>query len=486
MSTALTLALCLAASPPAEELNTPRYEEALSCRPAAKPFFNRAWDALANVHLEEARSLFQAAVQLDPTCTLAWAHLGGLTPGEDGRRLLEGAIAGGRGLTEQERLQVLALAAQQRGDHEQALALIRSALIYDPLSYRLNFTLAQRAGLLHRWSEALPAALKATELEPRRGAGWNQLGYAYLGLGKPQQAVAALKRYAQVAPLEANAHDSLGDALLASHQLEAARAAYQRALDVSDGSFWVAGHGVATVCAIEGDWACARAAIDRARQAATKEDDRLRLLAWTAWSYLAEGETGDAHRAVDELEQDAVRLGLEHRVHEARLLRARLLLTQGKHREALNRLIVLGAQKFSSLDPEQRAVCEVKRLRGTIEAQVRLGRVLEAEKTLAKLQQLTANRARDPESLDALAHARGLIALQRKDVPAAIIAFNRCSEAFDACKLSLAQAQELAGDSAGAKQTRAKIRAANHRDPEYWWARTRAVDPPREQVERSR
>jgi hypothetical protein len=101
------------------------------------------------------------------------------------------------------------------------------------------------------------------------------------------------------------------------------------------------------------------------------------------------------------------------------------------------------------------------------------------------LQKLTAARQRDPECLDAVAHARGLIAMQRKDVPAAIIAFNRCSEAFDLCKLSLAKAQELAGDSDGARKTRAKIRAANHRDPEYWWARTKANEPPLPAARRS-
>src|SRR4051812_3165753 len=132
MSAAL-LVLCLAAAPRADE--TPKYEEALSCRPAAQPFFNRAWDSLSNLHLDEARELFATAVKLDPTCALAWAHLGALTPGADGKRLVQDALAGARGVTEQERLQVAALAAQQQGDDEQALQLTRSALIYDPLSY---------------------------------------------------------------------------------------------------------------------------------------------------------------------------------------------------------------------------------------------------------------------------------------------------------------------------------------------------------------
>jgi tetratricopeptide (TPR) repeat protein len=476
MSTALVM-LCLAAASPRTESREELTEEALSCRPAAKPFFNRAWDALANVHLEEARSLFRTTLEIDPACTLAWAHLGALTPGEEGQHILEGAIAGGRGITEQERLQVRALAAQQKGDHEQALAFTRSALMYDPLSYRLNFSLAQRAGALNRWTEMLPAALKATELQPDRGAGWNQLGYAYLGLGKNPQAVAALKRYAQVAPMEPNAHDSLGDAFLANNQLSEARAAYQRALDTSASTFWLASQGVATVCAIQGDWACAKSVIDQARKAATKEDDRLALQAWSAWTSLAEGNAAEAQGAVDQFDLDSARLGSQPRMFEARLLRGRMLNAEGKYREALNTLTVLGAQRFK-LENEKHAVLEAQRLRALIEAQTRLGRLRDAQASLERLQKLTEDRQRDPESLDAMAHARGMIALQSKDWPAAIIAFNRCSEAFDLCKLSLAEAQEKAGDSENARKTRAKIRAAHHRDPEYWWARTKAVDPP--------
>jgi tetratricopeptide (TPR) repeat protein len=159
MKTARAVALCalcssvvsFAGAPRLEEKYELKYEETLTCLPAAKPFFNRAWDALANVHTDEARELFTQTVAVDPTCTLAWAHLGALTTGPNGRRMVEDAIAGSSSLSEQERLQVLALAAQHRGDHEAALALIRSALIYDPRSYRLNFAVAQRAGVLRHW-----------------------------------------------------------------------------------------------------------------------------------------------------------------------------------------------------------------------------------------------------------------------------------------------------------------------------------------------
>lgn len=479
-------AFSLGASPRAQPNDAPKYEEKLSCLPVAGPFFHHAWDAEANGHLDEARMLFKQTVMLDPACTLAWAHLGALTPGENGRRMLEDAIAGSAAIKEQEKLQVRALAAQQRGDHEQALTLTRSALIYDPGSYWLNYAVAQRAGTLRRWSEMAPAALRATELAPDRGEAWNQLASAYLALEKQDLAVAALRRYAEVAPLESNANDALGDALLANNELEAARAAYQRAIDASGGTSWASHHGVATVCAIQGDWFCARASIEKARHSATRVEDRLELMQWTAWSYVADGQPGEAYRAVDELEQDAGRLGQELILAEARLLRARLFTTQGRFRDAMTGLIVLGPQKFPTLNAVQRRGIEARRLHGLIEARARVGNIQDAEKTLRQLRSLFAQRPDDLQGLDLMAHAQGLIWLQKKNAAGAVEAFSKCSTTFDACKLHLAEAQEAAGDTAEALRTRALVRMSHHRDPEYWWVRVRALEQRPESEPRAR
>lgn len=482
---ARVVALCAAcssavvlSSPP--DLAMKATETPLSCVSAARPFFTRAWEALSNVNLDDARELFAQTVAVDPTCTLAWAHLGALTPGANGRRMVDDAVASHGPITEVERLQVRALAAQHRGDHEQALSLLRSALVYAPRSYELNFEVAQRAGVLRLWAEMVPAAQRATELAPDRGAGWNLLGYAHVGLKQHPQAVAAFRHYAEVVPTQPNAYDSLGDALLANNQLEEAKAAYQRALDLSGGTFWASGHGVATVYALQRDWFAARAAIEKARRSAPQLDDRLQLMEWTAWSYLADDQPGEAYRALDELEQDARRVGLEARLADARLLRGRFLLTQRRYRDALTTFMVLGAQKFPTLNDGQRLAVDAARLHGMVEAQARLGNLSDAEKTLGLLRTRFEARPRDVQGLDAIAHGRGLIALQKKDPAQAISAFMQCSEAYDACRLHLAEAQEAAGDPAEASRTRALVRLANHRDPEYWWVAVRAQTPRKE------
>ena len=476
---ARVVALCAVCSSAVSLSGPPaKAEEAtLSCLPAAQPFFTRAWESLSNVHLDDARELFAQTVAVDPSCTLAWAHLGALTPGASGRKMVDDAVTSSISLPEVERLQVQALAAQHRGDNEQALSLFRSAREYAPRSYELNFSVAQRAGVMRLWADMVPYAQRATELAPERGAGWNLLGYAYVGLKQHGRAVEAFRHYAEVAPMEPNAHDSLGDALLANNQLDEARAAYQRALDSSGGSFWASGHGVATVAALQKDWFGARAAIEKARRSAPQLDDRLHLMEWTAWSYLADDQPAEAYRALDELEQDARRTGLEARWADARLVRGRFLLAQGRYRDALTHLIVLGAQKFPTLNDGQRLTIDAARLHGIVEAQARLGNVGDAEKTLGQLRALFEARPRDVQGLDAMAHARGIIALQRKDPAQAISAFMQCSEGYDACRLNLAEAQEAAGDPAEASRTRTLVSLANHRDPEYWWVHVRALSP---------
>src|SRR2546425_874170 len=66
----------------------------------------------------------------------------------------------------------------------------------------------------HKWTEAVGAMTRATAIDPRAGSAWNGLGYANLLQGRTDDAIAALKKFVEVAPNEPNAHDSLGEALL--------------------------------------------------------------------------------------------------------------------------------------------------------------------------------------------------------------------------------------------------------------------------------
>jgi tetratricopeptide (TPR) repeat protein len=82
------------------------------------------------------------------------------------------------------------------------------------------------AGLLRSARRANPAAVLVSEEE------LNQRGYERLQAGDKAGAVAILRLGVEAFPASANTHDSLGEALLASGEREAATAAYRRALEI--------------------------------------------------------------------------------------------------------------------------------------------------------------------------------------------------------------------------------------------------------------
>jgi len=76
-----------------------------------------------------------------------------------------------------------------------------------------------------------------------------------------------------------------------------------------------------------------------------------------------------------------------------------------------------------------------------------------------------------------VARARGLVAVAKKDFKVAVEHFSKCTDELDACELSLAEAQEKAGDAAAASKTRATLLAANHRDSGWWLVRGKLGAP---------
>ena len=79
------------------------------------------------------------------------------------------------------------------------------------------------------YRELLESDPEAPEISENR---LNGLGYRYLGQDRADDAVAVLSLYAALYPSSANAHDSLGEALMKSGRLDEALASYQRSLEL--------------------------------------------------------------------------------------------------------------------------------------------------------------------------------------------------------------------------------------------------------------
>jgi tetratricopeptide (TPR) repeat protein len=461
-----------AAPPPAAKVAVAEYP--LSCAAASKPLFSRAHEALFNAHADEARGLFKQLVAADPGCVMAKLFLGSLTPGAEGRAMVNEALGKTAGLTEVEKLLLQASDAQVKGDGAAALALDQKARDLAPNVYELNLYVASDASGLQRWDVAVAAARRATELNPKGGPGWNILGLAYVNQRALPEAVAALRKYVEVLPAEANAADSLGDALLANDQLDEAAAAYQKALDLSKGQFWMSWHGLATVKALRGDWDGARADLAKGTSAAAAPDEKAALGYWVAASWLAQGKLAEANKALDANEKELAAAKMDFTAALVPIWRGNAQLIAGKPADALKHFAAAEKVKTDSFLPTQRRALASRRLLGVILAQAASGRVAEAEKALPTLEALYKDAPTEPEGVDQLALARGAVALEKKDAKAAVASLSTCTAANDLCHLRLAEAQDKAGEGEAATQTRTALLKVNRRDPDYWWVRARA------------
>ena len=431
----------------------------------------RAWDALSNSRVEESRETLKRAIAADPKCTLARATLGTLTTGLEGQRLFDEAMKELPGLNELERLDLQAMEAQRNADPEKAFQLARKMVALAPTVFVVSLGLAHHAAALEKWDDAADAAQRATELMPMNGAGWNLLGYSKLETKRYEEAIVAFRRYVELSPGEPNAHDSLGDALLFNGQLDDALAEYQKALDDSAGKFWFSWSGIATVKALRGDWEGARTAIASQKAAAPQPLDKVKANALTAWTWAAQGKLTEALKVVDASQKEATAAKLDGALAQVPVLKGQLNLASGRYADALKAFTVAEQMKVSMLSPGQQKEHRGLVLAGLTEAQARLGKVADAEKTLASLNEFFRANVTGPFAADAMAFGHGVVALARKDPAEAIESLKNCSERFDYCRLTLADTQEKAGFTAAAAETRAALLKANHRAPEYWFVR---------------
>ena len=96
-----------------------------------------------------------------------------------------------------------------------------------PLETLLDGDTAEATGLYRALLDSDPSAPAVAENR------LNGLGYQYLAQDRPDDAVAVFRLYAALYPDSANAHDSLGEALMKAGRLDAAIASYRRSLELN-------------------------------------------------------------------------------------------------------------------------------------------------------------------------------------------------------------------------------------------------------------
>lgn len=440
--------------------------------PQAVEAFKAGRELFENLRFTEADAQFRKAIGVDADFALAHAYLGVTIPGAEGDRLLDRAASLSTKLPEAERLVIESFVTARRGEEEKTRAALRRVTELAPDDWRAQFAWGGQLSADREWSKAATALKKATELNPKAGPAYNTLGYVELAQGHHDEAIAAFKKYTQTNPTEPNPQDSLGEALMRAGRFDEAEAAFKQALEISP-RFWNAWEGISKARFLRGDAAGGYEAIAKARETAARPIDKIGTQFDVALSQFAEGKKAEALKTFDQTEKDAQAEKVDVLNAFVPVSRALILTDSGQVEEALKQLMVAmdrGTQSRlpgGTLNALRRAT-----LVGRIEAEARLAKADDAQKTLTLIE-AEAKKAPANAQLQSNAHfARGSAAVARGDAKAAAEHFARCNDDDTHCQWYLFQAQQKAGDSAGAEATRQKLLAANRRDGVYLFVRS--------------
>ena len=218
-------------SKPLEQVTTDSLE--------ALKVFSQAREAYTNARIDEAVTLYEDALRLDPSFTGAKAQLGmiqfELRDREKGKALLADAIADVDSLTYKERYGVLAFHAlavennpQKAIDHYTALLTL-----YPDLGSAYN-NIGRADMQMKRWDLAVVNLRKALQIDPDVMLTYNSLNQIYLyQLGDLDAAIALCRQQILYNDQTEYAYDNLGWAMLGKSDLNQARDAFQKALAIN-------------------------------------------------------------------------------------------------------------------------------------------------------------------------------------------------------------------------------------------------------------
>jgi len=420
--------------------------------PEALAHYQKGVAFLENARTAEGLDELKQAIALDPQFASAKALHGTGTPGPEGLKEAEEALAAAASLPEAERLLIEAALAQRRGDQVKAAAALTRVTEVAPGDYQGFLLLGSELLGEQKYPEAQQALKKATELNPSNGGAQNLLGYASLRQGDTAAAIAALEQYARIQPQEANAQDSLGEALLAAGRFKEAEAAFQKAAEMAP-QFWPAQQGIAYARFYAGDWAGGRAAAMKAREVASRPVDKLTVDADLASAAAAQRDFAQALRLTDAMEKAP---GLTpDDVAFVPVLRGLAQMEAGRSREALASLDgVVAAADAGKFTPGvvNTVRPQALRVRATIEAQ--LGDAAAAARTSAALDADATAQPNNPQVQSMMHYGRAMLALARRDTAGALAEFGRCSPEDVICAWQKTLAAQKAGDKASAAAAR--------------------------------
>jgi tetratricopeptide (TPR) repeat protein len=387
----------------------------------ARQLVEKALDNYENVMLDESIASSKKAVEKDPQFALAyalWSFAARRDEPANDALAKANALAGNAPAEEQ--LLVRWMVATQSSDLLPAISLMNDLLKRFPNDKHILYLSAEWLYFQHDYDRSKRLFEKALQADSKFAPPLNMLGYAYIETGEPDpaKAKAALQRYAELLPDQANPHDSLGEVLRYASEDEDSITEYRKALKIAP-TFYTSQLGVAETLTLMGKFDEARAEMDKAVAMAPTTRDKLHIEFQKVFIRFWEGRAEQGREELKVLEDKARERNDGYAQYDIGLGRAFLAANSDEELTQLSRLESTFSNPLSSMAEGDRHTALASILREEVRVLSALGKVEAAEGEIRELEELSS-ATRDRIIEDCYESARGYVLFAEKDYASAV------------------------------------------------------------------
>jgi tetratricopeptide (TPR) repeat protein len=184
----------------------------------------------------EADNCLQEALEYDSTFAEVYIYLAKVKKEIGDRKGAKDALMKAEKfsdkLSKTGQIQLKLVKAENKNDLEQLISVMDEMLQYAPYDIEIRNQLASLLMGLKKYDESLQQYEYILELDPTKSLVYNQIGYIYAHRGDFTNAFKYMEKYKEMAPDEANPHDSLGEILLMAGKFKKSAEQYELALKI--------------------------------------------------------------------------------------------------------------------------------------------------------------------------------------------------------------------------------------------------------------
>ena len=430
----------------------------------------KSFEEYENVLLDESLTHARQAAEKDPRSAIAFAMWSFVARRDQpAPQALAKANALAATASAEEKLLVHWMTATQSRDLLPAIQLMNDLLAKFPNDKHILYLTAEWLYFQQDYDRSRKLFEAALKVDPDFPPALNMLGYAYVETGDPDpaKAIAALQRYAQLQPNQPNPRDSMGEIYRFAGNDLASLEQYTAALKISP-TFYTSQLGLGDTSTMMGDFARARAELDKAIPIAPSGRDKLHIAFQKALVNFWEGRPEEGRTELAALAARAAAERDPYAECEIGLGQAFLAATADEELKQLDVVEAKFASSVAGISENDRQTALASMMRERVRVLAANGKTDAASAVIQRLEAL-AIATRDSIVENCYDSARGYVLFAKGNYAGAVDALESDTQNPLVTRQAVLAYEEL-GDAAGAAAAKVRLRYLRAPTPQWYLA----------------